>query len=136
LSLTSATISVISVLHNSVLAAGYGMAMKFPLKTRGDGEVHIPAPRHNRFLSFQFFNFDDHLWCDGSFMIEHGVGEGMFGNGPYFSGDAEGEFVDCFDGSLIEERFGIVIDESEDLAPHFQSMDALTRFICAKAAGQ
>ncbi len=35
----------------------------------------------------------------------------------------------------IEERFGIVIDESEDLAPHFQSMDALTRFICLKAAG-
>jgi len=36
----------------------------------------------------------------------------------------------------IEERFGIVIDESEDLAPHFQSMDALTRFICQKAAGE
>jgi len=36
----------------------------------------------------------------------------------------------------IEERFGLVIDESEDLAPHFQSMDALTRFICMKAAGQ
>ena len=35
----------------------------------------------------------------------------------------------------IEERFGVVIDESEDLAPHFQSMDALTRFICLKAAG-
>lgn len=35
----------------------------------------------------------------------------------------------------IEDRFGIVIDESEDLAPHFQSMDALTRFICLKAAG-
>ena len=36
----------------------------------------------------------------------------------------------------IEERFGIVIDESEDLAPHFQSMDALTRFICQKAGGE
>lgn len=36
----------------------------------------------------------------------------------------------------IEERFGIVIDESEDLAPHFQSMDVLTRFICKKAGGE
>lgn len=36
----------------------------------------------------------------------------------------------------VEERFGIVIDESEDLAPHFQSMDALTRFICQKATGE
>ena len=34
----------------------------------------------------------------------------------------------------IEGRFGIVIDEAEDLAPHFQSLDALSRFICAKAA--
>ena len=32
----------------------------------------------------------------------------------------------------IEERFGIVIDESEDLARHFHSLDALSRFICAK----
>lgn len=38
--------------------------------------------------------------------------------------------------SAIEERFGIVIDESEDLAPHFQSMDALSRFVCIKAAGR
>ena len=36
----------------------------------------------------------------------------------------------------IEERFGLVIDEAEDLAPHFQSLDALTRFICLKAPGQ
>ena len=66
----------------------------------------LSPPPASSFLSFQFFNFDDHLWGDGSLMIEHGVGEGMFGNGPYFSGDAEGEFVDCFDGSLVEERFG------------------------------
>ena len=29
----------------------------------------------------------------------------------------------------IEERFGVVLDESEDLAPHFASLDALCRFI-------
>ncbi len=34
----------------------------------------------------------------------------------------------------LEERFGIVIDDPEDLGPHFQSMQTLTRFICAKAA--
>lgn len=35
----------------------------------------------------------------------------------------------------IEERFGIVLDESEDLAPHFQSMETLSRFICTKVGG-
>ena len=29
----------------------------------------------------------------------------------------------------IEERFGLVIDESEDLAPHFASLETLSRFI-------
>ena len=32
----------------------------------------------------------------------------------------------------IEERFGIAMEESEDLAPHFQSLETLTRFICSK----
>lgn len=33
----------------------------------------------------------------------------------------------------LEERFGIVIDDPEELAPHFESMATLSRFICAKA---
>jgi acyl carrier protein len=33
----------------------------------------------------------------------------------------------------IEERFGIVIDEREDLAQEFLSLDSLSRFILAKA---
>jgi acyl carrier protein len=33
----------------------------------------------------------------------------------------------------IEERFGIVIDEHEDLADEFLSLDSLSRFILAKA---
>jgi len=33
----------------------------------------------------------------------------------------------------IEERFGIVIDEREDLAEEFLSLDSLSRFILAKA---
>jgi acyl carrier protein len=33
----------------------------------------------------------------------------------------------------IEERFGIVIDEHEDLADEFLSLDTLSRFILAKA---
>jgi acyl carrier protein len=32
----------------------------------------------------------------------------------------------------IEERFGIVIDESEDLSAHFASFDTLSRFIAEK----
>jgi acyl carrier protein len=34
----------------------------------------------------------------------------------------------------IEERFGIVIDESEHLVDEFLSFDSLSRFILAKAA--
>ena len=33
----------------------------------------------------------------------------------------------------IEERFGIVIDEREDLADEFRSLESLSRFILAKA---
>jgi len=44
------------------------------------------------------------------------------------------DFIDLSIG--IEGRFGIVIDESEDLAPHFQSLDALSRFICAKVGAR
>jgi acyl carrier protein len=33
----------------------------------------------------------------------------------------------------IEERFGIVIDEHEDLTDEFLSLDSLSRFILAKA---
>jgi acyl carrier protein len=33
----------------------------------------------------------------------------------------------------IEERFGIVLDDTQDLAPHFATFDALCRFIVARA---
>ena len=36
-------------------------------------------------------------------------------------------------GIAIEERFGIVMDESEDLAQHFASVDTLCRFIAERA---
>ncbi len=36
-------------------------------------------------------------------------------------------------GIAIEERFGIVMDESQDLAEHFASFDTLCRFIAASA---
>jgi len=35
----------------------------------------------------------------------------------------------------IEERFGIVIDEHEDLSDEFLSLDSLTRFILSKSQG-
>jgi len=34
----------------------------------------------------------------------------------------------------LEDCFGIVIDDPEDLAPHFQSMETLAQFICSKAS--
>ena len=33
----------------------------------------------------------------------------------------------------IEERFGVTMDESEDLVPHFASFDTLCRFIAERA---
>jgi acyl carrier protein len=35
----------------------------------------------------------------------------------------------------IEERFGIVLDESEDLTEHFAAFDTLCRFIAQRAKG-
>ena len=34
----------------------------------------------------------------------------------------------------IEERFGLVVDESENLAPHFASLETLSRFIESRLA--
>lgn len=34
----------------------------------------------------------------------------------------------------IEERFGIVLDESQDLTEHFASFDTLCRFIVSRTA--
>ncbi len=33
----------------------------------------------------------------------------------------------------LEERFGIVLDDTQDLAEHFATFDALCRFIVARA---
>jgi acyl carrier protein len=33
----------------------------------------------------------------------------------------------------IEERFGIVMDEAQDLAEHFASLDTLSRYVAARA---
>jgi acyl carrier protein len=35
----------------------------------------------------------------------------------------------------IEERFGIALDESADLAPHFASFDTLSRYVASRASG-
>ena len=53
------------------------------------------------YLPLEVFHLKHHIWSDGAFVIEHGVGEGCFRDSAYFSGDAEGEFVDCFDGAVI-----------------------------------
>jgi len=35
----------------------------------------------------------------------------------------------------IEETFGVVVDESEDLTAHFASLDTLARFIVSRRGG-
>jgi acyl carrier protein len=39
-------------------------------------------------------------------------------------------------GIAIEERFGIVMDESQDLAEHFASIQTLCRFVAERATRQ
>ena len=48
-------------------------------------------------------------------------------------GSLELDSLDFIELSVaIEERFGIMIDEAEDLADEFLSLDSLSRFIMAK----
>jgi acyl carrier protein len=35
----------------------------------------------------------------------------------------------------IEERFGLVLDESEDVSQHFASFDTLSRFVAGRLGG-
>jgi acyl carrier protein len=35
----------------------------------------------------------------------------------------------------IEERFGIAMEDAQDLAEHFASLDTLSRFVAARAEG-
>lgn len=58
-----------------------------------------------RRLSFESFDFEDHLWRDGSLLVEHGIGEGGFSKGADFSWDAEGDLVKGLDGRVVEKRF-------------------------------
>jgi acyl carrier protein len=50
--------------------------------------------------------------------------------------DAVGlDSLDFIELSLaIEERFGIIVDDTQDLAEHFASLDTLSRFIAREAA--
>ena len=56
-------------------------------------------------LAFEVFDFEDHLGGDGAFLVEHGVGEGLLDDGADFSGDAERDLMDGFEGMLVEDRF-------------------------------
>ena len=45
--------------------------------------------------------------------------------------------LDFIEVSLgIEERFGLVIDDSEDLVPHFQSLGTLASYVQARQNGR
>ena len=67
---------------------------------RGDVSWILPS-----FLSFEVFDSEHHLRGDGAFLIEHGVGESLLGDGSYFSWDAEAELVNGLEGLLVEDGF-------------------------------
>ncbi|MBI4635916.1 MAG: acyl carrier protein [Candidatus Rokubacteria bacterium] len=52
------------------------------------------------------------------------------------AGSAGLDSLDFIELSLaVEERFGIPMDDSQDLTEHFASLDTLCRYICARAGG-
>ena len=57
------------------------------------------------FLTFKAFDLEHHVSGDVSFIIEHGIGEGLFGDGADFSGDTVAELMNGFDGPFIEDGF-------------------------------
>jgi len=67
---------------------------------RKRGFWHVPRTSP---IPTQGFHSEDHLRGDGALLIEHGIGESGFGNGPYFSGDAEGALVNGLEGLLVED---------------------------------
>ena len=56
-------------------------------------------------LPFETFDFEYHFRRNGTFLIEHGIGEGGFSDGTDFSGDSEGDLMDGGKGLIIEEGF-------------------------------
>jgi hypothetical protein len=56
-------------------------------------------------LSFEAFDLEDHFGGDDPFLVEHGIGEGGFGDGADFSWDAEGDLMDGIEGFFIEDGF-------------------------------
>ena len=53
-------------------------------------------------LSSKVFDLEYHIGCKVSFVIEHCVSQRLFGDGADFSGDTKAEFMDSFNGPLIE----------------------------------
>ena len=58
---------------------------------------------HGFFSSLEGFHLEHDLRGDGSFLIEHGVCEGLLGDGADFSGDAEVELMNGFESLVIED---------------------------------
>ena len=53
------------------------------------------------FLSFEVLYSEHHLHGDGSFLVEHGVRESLFGDGVDFSWNAEAELMNGLKGFLF-----------------------------------
>jgi len=71
--------------------------------------------------SFKLFDFQYHFGGDGSFLVEHGIGESLFDDGADFSGDTKRDIMDSLHGTLIQDglgcsgQFHVMIDVSSAL---------------------
>jgi acyl carrier protein len=68
--------------------------------------------------------------------FEPGRAAGVLADAPLPKGTEGAVGLDSLDfielSLAIEERYGIVMDDSEELARHFASLETLSRFIAAK----
>ena len=55
-------------------------------------------------LALEVFHFQHHIGGDGAFLIEEGVGEGRFGDGAYFPGNAEADLMNGLEGLVVKDR--------------------------------
>ena len=67
-------------------------------------------------LAFEVLDLEDHVRGDGAFLVEDGVGQGLFDDGADFPGDTERDLMDGLNRMVVKERlictrqFEVVID--------------------------
>jgi hypothetical protein len=87
---------------NDIRDFGFRKAHGKSLMAGGNEGLFPPAG----LSSFELFDFQDHFGSNGSFLVEHGIGESLFDDGTDFSGDTKRDIMDSLHGTLIQDGLG------------------------------